>query len=69
MVFLLQFWVLFLCSSIQITDDSNVQTRELLYIVKELQSLFLSKDALINLGSITKGFPLQEFEEVVQLKK
>ena len=27
------------------TDDSNVQTRELLYIVKELQSLFLSKDA------------------------
>ena len=26
-------------------DDSNVQTRELLYIVKELQSLFLSKDA------------------------
>ena len=27
------------------TDDSNVQTRKLLYIVKELQSLFLSKDA------------------------
>ena len=32
--------------------------RELLYIVKELKTTFISKDALIHLGTVPETFPL-----------
>ena len=38
--------------------NDELQVRELLYIVKELRSTFISRDALIDLGSIPKTFPL-----------
>ena len=34
-----------------------VTTRDLLYIVEELTFMFLSRDALVNLGSISMSFP------------
>ena len=43
---------------ISAVNDEEIQVRELLYIVKELKTTFISKDALINLGSVPETFPL-----------
>ena len=39
-------------------DGSTVTTRDLLYIVEELACMFLSRESLANLGSISECFPM-----------
>ena len=39
-------------------DGSTVTTRDLLYIVEELACMFLSRESLANLGSISECFPI-----------
>ena len=43
--------------SVQCEDGGTATTRDLLYIVEELSSVFISRDALSNLGIISKEFP------------
>ena len=38
-------------------NSGTVPTKEILYVVEELTSVFLSKDALSNMGIIPKDFP------------
>jgi hypothetical protein len=43
--------------SVQCEDGGTATTRDLLYIVEELSSVFISRDTLSNLGIIGKEFP------------
>ena len=43
--------------SVQCEDGGTATTRDLLYIVEELSSVFISRDALSNLGIISKELP------------
>jgi hypothetical protein len=43
--------------SVQCEDGGTATTRDLLYIMEELSSVFISRDALSNLGIIGKEFP------------
>ena len=50
--------------------DHTTASRELLYIVKDLKSTFISKDALINLGSVSRKFPRPDkSSEAVQISE
>ena len=42
----------------QTKDGSTVTTRDLLFIVEELTCMFLSRDSLPDLGSISECFPM-----------
>ena len=43
--------------SVKCGDGGAATTRDLLYIVEELSSVFVSRDALSNLGIVSKEFP------------
>jgi hypothetical protein len=43
--------------SVKCGDGSTATTRDMLYIVEELTSVFVSRDALSNLGIVSKEFP------------
>ena len=42
---------------IRARSNNDKEARELLYIVKDFKSTFISKDALVELGAISKNFP------------
>ena len=43
--------------SVKSGDGDTATTRDLLYIVEELSSVFISRDAMSNLGIVSREFP------------
>ena len=43
--------------SLKVEQNKHMVLREMLYIVEELTFMFLSRDALVNFGSISMSFP------------
>ena len=53
--------------------DGETKVRDLLYVVQELDSTFVSRDALVKLGSVSSYFPqpppLRTFGEVASIRR